>query len=230
MHTALRYFDDSSLVTCSVEILYCGQDEYGYYLTFSQTVFYPQGGGQPFDQGTITAAGKTVPIHAVKWVGEEIRHYTSHELAAFTIGQEAILIIDAMRRRQNSRFHSAGHLLSLALETVYPLWTAFKGHHYPENAYVEFVSHESNPPLITLEAVNVEIEKQIRENWPISSIVVPPEDKTLLCHGPTRLVRIGQNPYQPCGGTHVKELNELAGLVATKQKRKGNILRINYNL
>src|SRR6266576_3728188 len=98
MQTALTYFDDSYQFSNLAKILFCGADENGSYLTVDQTIFYPQGGGQPFDIGTIDVSGQTFPIHAVKWAGEEIgkesgkevRHYTT-QAPAHLSGQQATL-------------------------------------------------------------------------------------------------------------------------------------------
>ncbi|MBP9691937.1 MAG: hypothetical protein KBD90_01230 [Alphaproteobacteria bacterium] len=46
-----------------------GKDENGDFLILNQTIFYPQGGGQPSDRGTIAVDGVVVPIHSVKYVG-----------------------------------------------------------------------------------------------------------------------------------------------------------------
>ena len=238
MQTALTYFDDSYQYSSLAEILFCGRDESGSYLTFNQTIFYPQGGGQPFDIGQIDVSGQLFPIHAVKWAGEEVRHYTNQEPVNL-LGQQATLTIDKDRRVQNSRFHSAGHLLSNVLEKIYPHWKAFKGHHYQENAYVEFMCKEANTVIVNLELLSAEINNTISQDLPISSLLVSPERLKELCptatynlnsNLPIRLVQIGDFSYQPCGGTHVKGLVELAGLSITKKKCKGNILRISYSL
>jgi len=207
-------------------------------MILNQTIFYPQGGGQPCDQGTIDVEGQVIPIHTVRWDGEEVRHYTNQDCSSL-IGKQAKLAIDQERRSLNTRFHTAGHVLSQAVETIAPHWTACKGHHYPENAYVEFSCQDGNANAVDLDAVNAEIEKLITQNDPISAHIVSREEFKKLCpaasdpassNQPIRIVCFGESPYQPCGGTHVKSLGELAGLTASKQKLKGAVMRISYRL
>lgn len=240
MQTALTYFNDSYQFSCSAKILFSGRDETGWYIILDQTVFYPQGGGQPSDVGTLEVAGQILSIQAVKWVGQEVRHYSSNEQEpANLVDQQALITIDEARRVQNNRFHSAGHLLSHVLEKCYPRWKAFKGHHYPESAYVEFMCNDASPDIVNLELINREINNINNEDLPVSGFIVSPERLKELCptathhvnsNLPIRVVSIGKFPLQPCGGTHVKTLRELAGLTTTKQKLKGNVLRISYTM
>lgn len=234
MNTNLTYFDDSYQYCCMAQILASGSDEYGAYISLSQTIFYPQGGGQPYDVGTIEVAGALFSIHAVRWVGQEVRHYTKESLAHL-VGHDVRCTIEAARRNLHARYHTAGHLLSIAVEALYPALRAVKGHHYPEGAYVEF----TGAGIVDLIQVNAKLIEYIAQDLPITAFVVSPEELIQLCPAanytrnsalPIRVMRIGNAPYVPCGGTHVKHLSELERVVATKQKEKQELLKISYEL
>ncbi len=47
-----------------------GQNEVGFFILLDRTIFHPQGGGQPSDQGVLRVADLEIPIHLVKKVGE----------------------------------------------------------------------------------------------------------------------------------------------------------------
>ncbi len=212
METILRYFEDSFQFTAVAEVVKSGSDENGCYVTLTETIFYPQGGGQPYDIGTIN---ENLPISSVKWVEGEVRHYTSQAPASL-VGQPAFLVIDKERRIANSRLHTAGHLLAHVVETLYPHLKAVKGHHYMDGAYVEFIGHAAQP--VDLERVTDELNDSIAKDLAVAS------------HNskPLRLVAIGHFPPQACGGTHVQSLSALGKVTATKKKLKGTTLRISY--
>lgn len=67
--TQLSYFEDTYKFEDTAVIKANGKDENGDFLILNQTIFYPQGGGQPSDRGTIAVDGVVVPIHSVKYVG-----------------------------------------------------------------------------------------------------------------------------------------------------------------
>ncbi len=206
MKTILVYFKDSYMMTTDAEVVANGQG----FIVLDRTIFYPQGGGQPYDLGTIDG----VNVQAVRWEDNEVRHYVQFD-AAHLVGKRVELKLDVARRMLNMRLHTAGHLLSHAVEMLYPGVKAVKGHHYVDGAYVEFISECE----VDLARVNHELEKLIKHDLGISTKDAQP-----------RLVQIGDFPPQHCGGTHVKSLHELEKVTATKQKKKANILRISYSV
>ena len=204
----LLYFYDSYQDKAKAQVLSTGCDEQGSYCVLDKTIFYPQGGGQPSDQGTID----NLAVVSVRRQDGEVRHYSSH---AFVVGSEVELAIDAERRALHCRLHTAGHLLSAITEKLYPYARAVKGHHYPDGSYVEF----ENVAAVNLERINNELSEEIARDLCIT-----------VQNSTPRLVQIGNYQAVACGGTHVKSLQELSGLTATKHKAKGNSLRISYRL
>lgn len=213
----MLYLEDSQRFSCNGTILACGQDAHGYYIITNQTIFYPQGGGQPYDLGVIEAGSKRFEISAVRWVENEIRHYTATAPEQI-LGLEATLTIDLERRVLNTRLHTGGHLLSCVVEALHPDWKAQKGHHYPEGSYVEFSCQQITTNEVTLTEINRALAEAIKQDSPIITVN----------NNPTRLVRIGDYPSLPCGGTHAQGLKELLGLSAVKIKTKGNTMKISY--
>ena len=236
MSTTATYFNNSYQFNHTTSIRTTAKDETGYYIILDQTIFYPQGGGQPYDLGVVQAKEANIPIHAVKKIDSEIRHYTGSDYSNLS-GQEVQLCIDKERRLTNMYFHSAGHLLSHIVEELYPQLQAIKGYHYAEGAYVEFIHHGAKPIEIDLAKVNNCVAEAVRQNYPIATTWVAPESLLMLCpqrnypadSNSVRIVRFGHYPPQPCGGTHVQSTHELERFSATKQKSKANTIRISYN-
>lgn len=217
MPTTLNYFDDSYVFSGSAVVTSQGNDDFGAFVILDCTLFHPQGGGQPFDVGSIEVNDTCAEVVAVKWVQGEVRHYLKTTQADL-LGKKVLLTVDETKRRQHARLHSGGHILSLAVETIYPQLKATKGHHFPDGPYVEFTRGEKEYANVDLQLVNDQVKDLVAQNLPFSSVL----------EGETRMVRFGSFAFQPCGGTHVRNTSELFGIVATHQKQKGNILKIKY--
>lgn len=239
MTTILSYFNDTYQFNDTTTLTCCNSDEKGHYLLLNKTLFYPQGGGQPSDSGYIKFGDKIVPIQSVKRVADEIRHYTDNDYSDFQ-GQSGTVYIDPDKRLLHAKLHTAGHLLSNIVESIYPMCHGVKGHHYPELSYVEFEITGGSLGEFSQVKIDEMILKYIEENHVVVTDELTPEK---LQQSPpkftvnmqdsdqaVRIIRIGDFPFSPCGGTHVKNIAELVGLKVTKIKIKNNILRISYQL
>lgn len=238
MATHLLYFDDTYKFDDYAVIVACSKDDHGHFLLLNQTIFYPQGGGQPSDQGKIEIGNHILPMVKVKTVGNEVRHYTNQDYTHL-IGQTGVCLVDQGTRLLHARLHTSGHLISNIIESVYPQWSALKGHHFPDECYVEFHAKKSSSEEIPIELLNKEINHYIEKDWPISMDQVSGDKLQALCphlpysvpsDQPIRLIRIGDFPFSLCGGTHVKSLKELKGLEITKSKTKKNVMKIYYHI
>ncbi len=76
-----------------------------------QTAFYPGGGGQPCDTGTLVVDGVTYPVTQVKKQGAEVLHILGGDLPLPQAGAEARGILDWERRYALMRTHTALHIL-----------------------------------------------------------------------------------------------------------------------
>ena len=68
--TLKMYYNDPEIALAKVEVVGSGQDEKGQYILTNQTIFYPEGGGQPADTGSIGGAA----VLDVQSFQKEIRH------------------------------------------------------------------------------------------------------------------------------------------------------------
>jgi Ser-tRNA(Ala) deacylase AlaX len=214
-------------------------DQRGALAVFDQTVFCPQGGGQPCDQGMIVIGGKRMPVSFVRTEDGEILHYGEFPSAEARIGDEAYMEIDEIRRMTNARIHTAGHLIAAVVELMMAPLAAVKGYHFPEGPYIEFQGSRPGNNNEFLAKVNVAIETALQAALAVTVEWVSPsalESRGLrLPEGrqseePLRVVRIGAYPPVPCGGTHVRCLTEITGVSPSKIKAKGGNLRVSYKV
>lgn len=206
-------------------------------LILDQTIFYPQGGGQPTDLGRIETATSTAEIVRVGFADGEVLHHVRFGRGSIDVGDQVSLQVDAERRALHCRLHTGGHLIMTAVDTLLRL-PATKGYHFPDGPYVEFagvVPPESRETVV--DRIQAELDRLIVEDsavtWRFDSIEnlraagvhMPPgipEDK------PTRVV-LTAGYQSPCGGTHVLRLGALKGLRAKAVRFKSGRTRVSYD-
>lgn len=237
--TQLLYNQSPYLYKTMAHIVKAGADEKGAFVIFDATIFYPQGGGQPADQGSITINNARYQIYDARLINDQVYHYLdktfeglTEELTANTV---AFLEVDSQRRVLNSRYHTAGHLLSAVIEQVYSQAKAIKGNHIPGQAHVEFTGdfyHEFDKQLIQ-DKVNNVLQKNgsvILYEMQSSSELQQRLSYTIPARNIIRMCHIENFAPLPCGGTHVKNLAEIGVISITSIKIKKNIIKISYEV
>lgn len=207
--------------TMSSTVLRMDRDQRGLYVVLNDTLFYPEGGGQPADQGRLDGWTVTVVLNA----GGEVRHYLSlrengtDEVSAPATGDTVTLVLDRVRRMDHMQQHSAQHLLSAIAQDRFG-WPTTAFHLGTEVSDVEL----QVPALSATDLRNLEeaVAQQIRAALPIRSWRVSPEDLAGLTvrsrglpqghRGRVRLVAIEGVDLSTCGGTHCSNTAEIEGL------------------
>jgi len=198
-------------------------------LVLDATIFYPHGGGQSGDTGTVTYEdGTTVPvIDTLK--GEtraEIVHVLPSGSARPVKGETVTLALDWARRHAHMRMHTACHLLSAALP--YPVTG---GSIRRDSARLDFDMPAAAADRIAIAGkVNalVDAALDVTSEWVtdeafdarpelVRTLAVAPPRGT----GRVRLVRVGGVDVQACGGTHVANTREIGHIVVRRIENKG---------
>lgn len=238
MSTVLAYLEDTYKFTDNAHVEYVADDARGSYCVLDSTVFYPQGGGQPSDIGTIEAKGVQLPIGFVSFVDGDVRHYGDFSSISLEKGEEVTLYVDEAHRMQNAKAHTAGHLMYTIIESLDKNLIALKGYHFPDGSYVEFQgspSFENTEIFIT--EVNTKISEVLNEATSVEASLIMSEELAVRWSNipnnlppgkPLRVVTIDNFHPTPCGGTHLKSLNELKSVIVTKVKRQKGNLKISY--
>lgn len=236
MVTERVYLNDTYQFEVEAQIIRASLGGSGAYVVLDKTVFSPQGGGQPSDQGTIAGDGFVLLVSSVKLIDGEIRHFVDQDADAW-VGSGVICHIDSERRLLNARLHSGGHLISNVVENMYPAWKAVKGHHFPGESYVEFKGKPGSSAIqeeiqrALLQAASADMPSKI-EHWPRDKVIelFPYMASILTNNDDVRIMAIGDFPAAPCSGTHVKSSGELKGLEIESIKIKGDTMKVKYGV
>jgi alanyl-tRNA synthetase len=210
---ALRpYHKDSYTTSFSSRVAASREDERGHWVALENSYFYPEGGGQESDRGTISG----IEVLDVQEDGEgRVWHLVAGETPV-----EVTAEIDTDRRAGHRRQHTGQHILSQAFERVLGAVTV-------SARLGETVgSIDLDRPSLTWDEVT-EVEEAanrvIWENRPVASHLVdasglerfqlrrPPK-----VEGEIRLIEVEDWDVSPCGGTHCSSSGEI-GLIKVKR-------------
>ena len=179
-----------------------------------ETPFYATMGGQNGDTGVITVKdGEFAVKDTVKLLGGKVGHIGTVTKGMLKVGDIATLSVDALKRGDTCKNHSATHLLQKALRTVLGSHVEQAGS-YVDGERLRFdFSHFSAMMPEELEKVENIVNEKIAENIMVDTQVMTMEEakKTGAMalfgekYGDTvRVVMMGDFSREFCGGTHVK--------------------------
>jgi len=199
-------------------------------LIVDRSVFYPMGGGQPGDSGTLEWAGGPLAIVDTVKAGEGVALVPEAGATLPAIGDTVQMTLDWERRHTLMRVHTALHLLSV----VVPL-PVTGGAIGAGKGRLDFDMPDAPEDKDALsETLNALIARDlpVREDWITEAELDanPSLVKTMSVQPPkgqgrVRLIRIGagadQVDLQPCGGTHVARTGEIGRVQLGKIEKKG---------
>ena len=225
--TELLYETDSYVTEFAATVT--GHVEGG--VVLDRTAFYPGGGGQPNDTGTLSAGGQTWTVTAVKKVGGALAHFIDGALPP--VGMAVAGRLDWTRRYQLMRTHTAMHILCGVVFRDYGAQVT-GGNMDPLQGRMDFEFETMRQELVAAieEAINVEVAAA----RPVRVRILPREEAfaipdlirtkiNLLPEGITmvRTVELVGLDLQADGGTHVANTSEVGRIRVTDYKSKGKI-------
>lgn len=207
-------------------------------ITVDRTIFYPTGGGQPGDSGSISwGSEETSIVTTVKGDDDTVVLVPQRDAPFPEVGQEITMNLDWERRFGLMRVHTALHLLSVAIPHGVTGGSISEG-----KGRLDFDMAE---PPADKEAIAEHLNRMIATDAVVSECWITDEEldanpdlvKTMSVKPPRgsghiRLIRIGddeeQLDLQPCGGTHVSRLSEISSVRLGKVEKKGRMNRRVY--
>ena len=184
-----------------------------------ETPFYATSGGQEADTGIIrTAEGEFKVEDTVKLLGGKIGHVGVVIKGMIKTGDQAELCVNAEKRALSARNHSATHLLQKALRTVLGTHVEQAGSSVNEERLRFDFSHFSAMTAEELQKVEAIVNEQIVAGLPVKVENMPIEEARKTGaqalfgekYGDVvRVVNMGDYSIEFCGGTHVKNTNEI---------------------
>ena len=184
-----------------------------------ETPFYATSGGQEADTGIIrTVEGEFKVEDTVKLLGGKIGHVGVVVKGMIKTGDQAELCVNAEKRALSARNHSATHLLQKALRTVLGTHVEQAGSSVNEDRLRFDFSHFSAMTAEELQKVEAIVNEQIVAGLPVKVENMPIEEARKTGaqalfgekYGDVvRVVNMGDYSIEFCGGTHVKNTNEI---------------------
>ena len=229
--TELLYQTDSYLQSFDAHV--AGIDEENYGVVLDRSAFYPGGGGQPADSGSLSFEGSTQPLKRVKKVNGEVLHFLERDTPLPEIGAPVKGQIDWARRYQLMRTHTAMHILCGVIFRDYGA-SVTGGDMDPLKGRMDFEFETMHKDLV--QAIETAINQEVANARPIRVDILPRQEAfqipdlirtkiNLLPEGieEVRIVEIVGLDLQADGGTHVKNTQEVGHIRVTDYKSKGKI-------
>jgi misacylated tRNA(Ala) deacylase len=226
------YLEDSYLRELDARVL---KNE-GDYVVLDKTIFYPLGGGQPSDTGTIDGTR----VKEVRKKGPETRHYVEKPLPSDA--KDVHLVLDWEPRYARMRMHTAQHLLSAIVLDDYKASTAGNQIH-EDRSRIDF--NPWRPEGNEMQDVAKKFNKYVSDKLPVNTYVTTREKvmqeidearRNLFNRVPAfvkdiRVIEIQGVDKCPCAGTHVKNTSEIGELELLGTRSKGaDTTRVEYAL
>jgi alanyl-tRNA synthetase len=234
--TERLYYEDQDRYEFEAAVLEVFERGDGYDVVLGQTMFYPEGGGQPADRGTLATDDETVRVEDVQRVDSVVVHRTDGDPGTGEIvrGQ-----VDATRRHRLMRHHTATHIVGHAARQVLGDHVRQAGaqkhttsarldlKHYEsvsreEVEEIERVANEvvtGNAP-VTQEWIDRN-EAETEHGFDIYQGGIPEGEQIRLIHA--------DRDTQACGGTHVSRTGDVGAikLLSTERVQDG-VVRLTY--
>jgi len=196
-----------------------------------RTAFYPGGGGQPCDYGTLFTAEYTWPVTAVKKVGGQVVHFITGELPA--IGTAVSAQLDWTHRHQLMRTHTAMHILCGVVWRDYGAQVT-GGNMDPLQGRMDFEFETMRQELV--QEIETAVNREVAAARDVRVKILPRAEAfqipdlirtkvNLLPEGiaEVRTVELVGLDLQADGGTHVHNTGEVGQMHITNYKSKGKI-------
>jgi misacylated tRNA(Ala) deacylase len=221
--TDLLYQTDSNLKEFEATVLSCLPEERA--VVLDRTAFYPGGGGQPNDVGTLNG----IPVVKVRKSGEDVLHFIDGELPE--AGAPVHGLLNWERRHQLMRTHTAMHILC---GTVFRDYGALVtgGDMEPLKGRMDFEFERLQKDLVGV--IEAAINEEVRKGRDVRVKILPREEAfkipdlirtkiNLLPDGiqQVRTVEIVGLDLQADGGTHVANTAEVGHIRVVDYKSKG---------
>jgi len=229
--TELLYHTDAYLQDFDASVINVLQDER--IVILDRTAFYPGGGGQPCDFGSLTVNGVVYGVDKVKKQGDDVLHFLSGISPMPSVGSASHGTLDWVRRHKLMRTHTALHVLC---GTVFRDYGALVtgGDMEPLKGRMDFEFETMRGELVR--EIEAAVNKEVGEARDIRVNILPRDAAfqipdlirtkiNLLPEGIShvRTIEIVGLDLQADGGTHVRNTNEVGKIRVVDYKSKGAI-------
>jgi len=229
--TEFLYYDDSYIQTFEGTVTAIDEQNHG--VVLNQTAFYPGGGGQPADFGSLTSKGTTYIVKRAKKIYGNVVHILDGNAPLPPVGAGIQGQLDWEHRYKLMRTHTAMHILCGVIYRDYGA-SVTGGNMDPLKGRMDFEFKTMHKELV--EEINTAINAEVTKARPVSWRILPRAEAfqipdlirtkiNLLPAGihEVRVVEIDGLDLQADGGTHVRNTSEVGTIHVTNYKSKGKI-------
>lgn len=229
------YLQDSYLRECNATVVSVKDDKY---IVLDQTIFYPKGGGQPWDKGKMVCGSDVYNVVYVGKFGVDISHEV--DKPGLKLGDKVHCELDWKRRYRLMRCHTAAHTLAALL--VNETRALITGNQLEEDK-VRFDFNLEDFDRVVFKGYIDKANELFRQDIHVKWYELPREEamkipgviklaKVLPPNIPVlRIVEIDKIDRQADAGTHVKNLKEVKAIEMIKAENKGkNNRRVYFKL
>jgi misacylated tRNA(Ala) deacylase len=210
-------------------------------VVLDRTLFYPAGGGQPGDRGTLSGPdGHRLAVVDVTKSGSAVLHrWGRGSKPALSVGDEVAAELDWERRYGHMRLHTAQHLLSAIVfrrtgrKTRKAMFAAGRG---TIDVFGEWPAEETSATLTGAFQEHLEPAREVRirsiprAEWEANPsaraglVALPPQVD------PVRVIEIDGIDTCPCGGTHLRSTGEVGAFEISEPVQAADATRIGFAL
>ncbi|NYT02373.1 MAG: alanine--tRNA ligase [Methanosarcinales archaeon] len=204
-----------------------------------QTLFYPEGGGQPADHGTIHMNGSTWTVKDVQNFGGVVLHQVD-KLDGISVGDRVTGRIDMNRRLAHARHHTATHLVHDSAKRVLGnhVWQA--GASKSEDRARLDISHYKRITPREMKEIELEANRRVMELTAVDTKFLPREEAEKLFGfelyqggvppgKQIRVVKVGTD-IEACAGTHVTNTGMIGMIKILRTERvQDGVERIEFS-
>lgn len=210
-------------------------------IILDQTIFFPKSSSQPSDIGFIEANESTFRVQKVSFKDGVIYHYGNFIDEQRNLCADVIvnLVVDKQKRKLHSKWHTAGHIIDFALESLKINLQPVKASYTPQLAFVEYAGTLDKEVKEHLqEKLQKEINRILSLGKNIFTKLCDFKNLNESCKNisedisedhPMRVMVLEGFGEVPCTGTHVANVQEIKNITITKVKSKKSSIKISYN-
>ena len=206
--TRKLYYEDCHLDRFTARVTGCEETEKGWRITLDATAFYPEGGGQACDIGSLGG----VKVLDVQEMGEDVIHLCD---GALTIGSEVEGIVDLPRRFDLMQQHTGEHIVSGIIHDMFGWHNS--GFHMGKG--IMEVDFDGPIPADALAEIERKANEAVWQNIPLKCWIPTPEELPTIFYRtkkalpwPVRIVQVPGYDSCACCGIHVASTGEV-GLI-----------------
>jgi alanyl-tRNA synthetase len=239
LYSADSFLTDFDAVVTDIQELSRAAGQSLWRVALDRSAFYPTGGGQPYDTGSLIATARSGAELTAEIVNVEedergeVWHHTAKPLVA---GTQVHGVIDAARRLDHVQQHSGQHLLSAAFIQICGARTV--SFHLSETISTIDLDVDSLTDAQFQQTEEL-ANRIIAEDRPVTVSVVPrAQAETWLAagelrklpprQGDMRIVTIADFDRNACGGTHVRSTGQIGGLHVRGQEKVKQGQRVEF--